>query len=139
MSGRIQRDVGGTREVAVGDGRKSLDVGAQDLGHGLPLGLAQFRELLGDMGYRAVVLADLHTLDRPAHSRGGGGIAGIAQRVGDTVRLAQDPRFDVPSSCGSTRGTSARMVSIRRRAKVWMAASPPISRSCRMAADARSS
>ena len=55
----------------------------EHLGHGLLLGFAQLREFLGDMGHRAVMLADLHAVDRSAHPRGGGDVAGLGQRAGD--------------------------------------------------------
>ena len=56
----------GACAVAVDDRRQPLHVGAQDLGEGLSLGLAQLRELLGDVRHRAVVLAQLNAVDRPA-------------------------------------------------------------------------
>ena len=65
----VQRDVGGTGEVAVDNGGQTLDVRTEHLGHGFLLGFAQLREFLGHMRYRAVVLADLHTLDRAADPR----------------------------------------------------------------------
>ncbi len=37
------------------------------------------------MGHRAVVLADLHTVDRSADPRGGGDVAGLGQRAGDPL------------------------------------------------------
>ena len=72
-SGRVLvavRDAGGADTVAVGDGGQALDVAAEDLADGLGLGLAQLRELVGDVGDRAVLLAQL--LARPgrvAHRR----------------------------------------------------------------------
>ena len=123
--------MGGAGAVAVDDRRQPLHVGTQDLGEGLLLGLAQLRELLGDMRHRAVVLADLDALDRPADPGRGGRVAGLGQRVGDPVGGAPRRRRRL-ASAGST---PARMVSMRLRAKVRTASSPPISRSCRMAAD----
>ena len=76
----VERDVRGARAVAVDDRRQPLHVGAQDLGERLPLGLAQLRELLGDVRHRAVMLAQLDAVDRPAHRRGGGRVAGLGQR-----------------------------------------------------------
>ena len=67
---RLSGYVGGAGAVAVDDRGQPLHVGAQDLGERLALGLAQLRELLGDVRHRAVVLADLHAVDRPAHRRG---------------------------------------------------------------------
>ena len=58
--------MGGACEVTVDDGRQPLHVGPEHLGHGLLLGFAQLRELLGDVRYRAVVLTDLHAVDRAA-------------------------------------------------------------------------
>ncbi len=57
-------NVGGAGAVAVDDGRQPLHVGTEHLGHGLALGLAQLRKLLGDMGHRAMMLADLHAVNR---------------------------------------------------------------------------
>ncbi len=127
--------MGGAGAVSVDDGRQPLDVGAEHLGHGLLLGFAQFGEFLGDMGYRAMVLADLHTVNRPAHPRGGGDVAGFAERRCDPLggRLERG----VVGTVG--RRDVGQDASIRRRANVRTASSPPISRSCRMAADARSS
>jgi hypothetical protein len=65
-------------------------VGAENLREGLLFGLAQFRELLGHMGNRAVVLADLDALDGAAHSRRGGRIPGSGQRVGHLVGCVRD-------------------------------------------------
>ena len=56
---------------------------SEHLGHGLLLGFAQLREFLGDVGHRAVVLADLHTVDGPADPGGGGDIPGLAERTGN--------------------------------------------------------
>ena len=53
------RDAGGADAVAVGDGGQALDVAAEDLADRLGLGLAQLRELVGDVGDRAVLLAQL--------------------------------------------------------------------------------
>ena len=58
--------MGGAGAVAVDDGRQPLHVGPEHLGHGLLLGFAQLRELLGDVRHRAVVLTNLHAVDRPA-------------------------------------------------------------------------
>ncbi len=80
-----KRHVGGTGAIAVDDGRKQLHVGSEDLGHGLLFGLAELREFLGDVRYRAVVLADLHTVDRSADSRRGGDVAGPGQCGGDPL------------------------------------------------------
>ena len=55
----VWRDAGGADAVAVGDGGQPLDVGAEHPAEGLGLGLAQLRELVGDVGDRAVVLAQL--------------------------------------------------------------------------------
>ena len=60
------RDVGGADAVAVGDGGQSLDMRAEQAGEDLGLGLAQLRELLGDVRDRAVVLAQLLPRSRAA-------------------------------------------------------------------------
>ena len=51
--------MGGAHAVAVGDGRQPLDMRADQAGDHLGLRLAQLRELGGDVGHRAVVLAQL--------------------------------------------------------------------------------
>ena len=103
---------GGTRNVsradavAVGDGGESLDVDAQHPGEGFGLGLAQLGELLGDVGDRAVVLAELLAGRRRAgwrrHSpsadqRGGQRLRRRHARVGvgDRLRVA---RLDVSAN-----------------------------------------
>ena len=55
----MPRDVTCADAVAVGDGGQPLDVRPEQPGEDLGLGLAQLRELLGDVGDRAVVLAQL--------------------------------------------------------------------------------
>ena len=52
-------DARGADAVAVGDGRETLDMGAEHAADRLGLGLAQLRELVGDVGDRAVLLAQL--------------------------------------------------------------------------------
>ena len=59
-----RRDAGGADPVAVGDGGQPLDVAAEDPADRLGLGLAQLRELVGDVGDRAVLLAQLLPHDR---------------------------------------------------------------------------
>ena len=55
----------------MGDRRQPLDVPAEDPANGLGLGLAQLRELVGYVGDRAVLLAQLLPHDRQvAHGRG---------------------------------------------------------------------
>ena len=81
--GISQGDVGGAGAVAVDDGRQPLHMGAQHLGHRLLFGLAQLRELRGDVGDRAVMLADLHPRQRTADPRGGGGVARLGEGFGD--------------------------------------------------------
>ena len=61
------RDAGGADPVAVGDGGQPLDVAAEHPADRLGLGLAQLGELVGDVGDRAVLLAEL--LARPGTSR----------------------------------------------------------------------
>lgn len=65
-------------------------MGAQHFSHGLLLGLAQLREFLGNVGNRTVVLADLHTVDRPADPGGGGDVASLTERTGNPLSR----RFD---------------------------------------------
>ena len=79
----MQRHVGGAGAVAVDDRRQQLHVGAENLGDGLLLGIAEFGKLLGHMGNRAMVLADLDALDGSAHPGGGGGVPGLRQCIGD--------------------------------------------------------
>ena len=80
-----QRDVGGADAVAVGDRGQPLDVGAEQPLERPGLGLAQFGELLGDVGDRAVVLADLHAARRRA-PRAGFDAGGVALAVSATAR-----------------------------------------------------
>ena len=95
----VERHVRGAGAVAVDDRGQPLHVGAQHLGERLPLGLAQLRELLGDVRHRAVMLAELYAVDRPAHRGGGGGVAGLGQCVGDPI----DSGFNVVGSLGYSR------------------------------------
>ena len=53
------RDAGRADPVAVGDRGQALHVAAEDVADGLRLGLAQLRELVGDVRDRAVLLAQL--------------------------------------------------------------------------------
>ncbi len=76
--------MGCARAIAVGDSRKALYVGSEQVPESFEFGLAQLREFLGDMSDRAVVLADLHTR---ADFAGGCGEAGVGEGVGDLVRL----------------------------------------------------
>ena len=64
------RDAGGADAVAVGDGGQPLHVAAEDLADRLGLGLAQLGELVGDVGDRAVLLAQLLGAVAPALSSG---------------------------------------------------------------------
>ena len=66
----VRRDVGRADTVAVGDGGQPLDVGAEQPGERLGLGLAQLGELLGHVGDRAVVLAQLLTEGAARAGRG---------------------------------------------------------------------
>ena len=63
----IERHVRGAGAVSVDDRGQPLHVSTQHLGERFPLGLAQFRELLGDVRHRAVMLAELYSVDRSAH------------------------------------------------------------------------
>ena len=105
-----ERDVRGARAVAVDDRRQPLHVGAQDLGEGLPLGFAQLRELLGHMRHRAVMLAELDAVDRPAHRCRGGRVAGLGQRPGHPV----GSRFNVVGAVGYSRQDACRYGAARR-------------------------
>jgi hypothetical protein len=51
--------VGGAGRVATGDRRQPLHVGTEQVGEDRRLGLAQLRELGGDVRNRAVVLTQL--------------------------------------------------------------------------------
>ncbi len=81
-----ERDMGGACAVTVDDGRQPLHVGPEHLGHGLLLGFTQLRELLGDVRHRAVVLTDLHAVDRAAHLGGGCDVTRLGQRAGNLTR-----------------------------------------------------
>lgn len=84
--------------VAVGDGGQALDVHAQQPGEEFGLDLAELRELLGDVGDRAVVLTQLLTKRRRLHRR------------------------DVAVSCqGSGQGLRRREFRIGRREAVGVA------------------
>lgn len=56
--------------IAMGDGGKSLNVGAENFGEKLCLGVAQLRELLGHVRHRAMMLADLLAGRRGGDRRG---------------------------------------------------------------------
>ncbi len=71
----------------------------QDLRESLSLGLAQFRELLGDVRHRAVMLAELYSVQWSAHFGGGGGVSGRGQ----CARHAIDNRFNVIGPLGYSR------------------------------------
>src|SRR5947209_7304502 len=77
--------MGGAGEVAVDDRRQALHVSTQYFRYRLPLGLAQLRELLGDVRHRTMMLADLHTVDRAPHLRGGRDVTGFGQCTGDSL------------------------------------------------------
>src|SRR5215207_6962478 len=89
------RDVRRADPVAVGDRGQALDVGAEQPGKDLGLGLAELGELLGHVGDGAVVLAQL--LPRcGCRGAGRGGVAVGRQRLGKgfgpaTGRGAGDP------------------------------------------------
>lgn len=72
--------MGRTDAVAVGDRRKSLDVGAEETSKHLGLGLTHLGELLGHVGDRAVVLAHLGAGRSVADRRC---VAVLTQRVGE--------------------------------------------------------
>ena len=89
----------GAGAVSVDDRGQPLHVGTQHLGERFPLGLAQFRELLGDMRHRAVVLAELYPVQRPAHRGGGSGVPGLGQCTCHAI----DSGFNVVGSLGYSR------------------------------------
>ena len=81
------RDAGGADAVAVRDRRQALHVGADDPADGLGLGLAQLRELVGHVGHRAVLLAQLlaHHRELPE----AGGVATLGEHLGERLGGAQ--------------------------------------------------
>ena len=85
------RDVGGADAITVGDGGESGDVRAEEPAEGLGLGLAQLRELCGDMGDRAVMLADLFATGSRDND---GGIPVLAESAGER------PGGALASGCG---------------------------------------
>ena len=97
LAGRV-RDAGGADAVAVGDGGQALDVAAEDAADRLGLGLAQLRELVGDVGDRAVLLAQLLA-------------AAAARRAGAaTARTRRSPRSEktrASASAGVSSGSAA--------------------------------
>jgi len=82
--------MGCARAVAVDDRRQPLNVGSEHVGNSCLLCLAEFRELLRHMGYRAMMLTDLDALDRSADPGRRGGVAGLGQRVSDVFRRRLD-------------------------------------------------
>ena len=100
-------DAGGADAVAVGDRRQSSDVGAEGPADRLGLGLAQLGELVGHVGDRAVLLAQLVADHRqPTGARGvalvgedpgqrlGGAQVGVG--LGDPGVVALDERHPAP-------------------------------------------
>ena len=75
-----ERDEGGADAVAVGDGGEALDVDVEQAPEGGRLGVAQLRELRGDVLDRAVVLAQL---DAGAVRGDRGGVPVVGQRLGE--------------------------------------------------------
>ena len=127
--------MGGAGEIAVDDCRQALHVGTQYFRYRLLLGFAQFRELLGNVRHRAMMLTDLHTVDRTPNLRGGRDVTGFGQCTGDSLGGG----FDLVVSVRTGRLDTGqdRVDALPREART--ASSPPISRSWRIAADARSS
>ena len=122
--------MGGACEVTVDDGRKPLHVGPEHLGHGLLLGFAQLRKLLGDVGYRAVVLTNLHAVDWAIDAGGGGDVTGLAQRAGDPALR--------PLRCRRPRTTQApRHRTGSRRCADGQSCGPPLRRRSHEAAASR--
>ena len=115
-----QRDVGRAYAVAVGDGGQPLHVRAQQPAEHLGLGLAQLREVGGDVRDRAVVLADLHAR------------AGLVRRGGVSVG-SQAPQPIQPDADQRARRPARRRSELRGqrsrcRAKAVTAPSPPVVR-----------
>ena len=77
--------MGSAGAVAIDDCRQALHVGTEYLRYRLLLGFAQFWELLGDVRHRAMMLTDLHTVDRTPHLCGGRDVAGFRQCTGDSL------------------------------------------------------
>jgi len=130
-----ERDMGGASAVAVDDRRQPLHMRSEYLRHRLLLGFAQFRELLGDVRHRTMMLTDLHTVDRTAHLGGGRDVTGFGQRAGNPPGGGFD--FLVGIRLGRLDTRQDRVDALTSNLRT--ASSPPISRSCRIAADARSS
>ena len=95
----VERHVRGAGAVSVDDRGQPLHVGTQYLGERLPLGLAQLRELLGDVRYRTVMLAELYPVEGSAHLGGGSGVAGLGQCACHTI----DCGFNVVGSLRYSR------------------------------------
>ena len=125
-------DVGGADAVAVGDGGQALDVGAEQPRERPRLGLAQLRELRGDVGDRAVVLAEL-----PAGARSG------APRQRSRRRSERLGQGVAPGAPGRPRGPRRRAAPRAARPAARRSRrpprSPPVSATNRSAAAARSS
>ncbi len=124
-------DAGGADTVAVGDGRQPLDVAAEQPAEHLGLGLAQLRELVGDVRDRAVLLAEL-LADRVVADRGGVAARGSAPRPAPRRAPVAGARRMISRYAVSSRAT-------RRRANSITASSPPVSARKRSAWTARSS
>jgi hypothetical protein len=82
----------GARAVTVDDGRQPLHVSTQEVRECFPLGLAQLGKLLRDVRDGAVVLADLHAVDRSGHPGRRGGVAGHRERRCDAIGGRGDVR-----------------------------------------------
>ena len=79
-------NAGGADPVAVGDRGQPLDVAAEDQADRLGLGLAQLRELVGHVGDRAVLLAQLLPDRAVAHRRG---VPLVGEHLSQDLRGAQ--------------------------------------------------
>ena len=93
LRGSCRWDVRGAHAVAAGDGGESLDVGAEQPREDLGLGLAQLRELRGDVRHRAVVLAQLLA---------GTGLCGRGRVARPRSAPGQDVHAPVPGAAAST-------------------------------------
>ena len=76
----------------------------QDLGERLSLGLAQLRELLGDVRNRTVMLTQLDAVQWPTHLGGGGRVT----RVGQCARHTVDSGFNAVGRLGYSRQAAPR-------------------------------
>ena len=82
-------DEGGADVIALGQGGQALDVDAEESAEGIGLGLAQLRELRGDVLDRAVALAQLHGERSTADVAHGVAVAGFATSSASAVQKSR--------------------------------------------------